>query len=76
MSVTGNTILLFPEIGSKEDTFELTYLHPGTYYVAVIADMDGDSYPGPGDITHPVRKIVVKPGSSGTLRIDGVTVRN
>lgn len=71
-----NTILLFPEISGGEDRFELTYLHPGKYYLTVVADMDGDGFPGPGDITHPQRQITVKPRSKGAVIIDDLTVRN
>ncbi len=71
-----NTILLFPEISGKQDEFTLTYLHPGTYYLTVVADVDGDSFPTPGDVTHPVRKVVVKPRSSESVVINDLTVGN
>ncbi len=39
-----NTLLSFPELGAKETDFTFMYMHPGTYYLTVIADMDGDGF--------------------------------
>lgn len=70
------TILLFPEIAKTASTFELTYLHPGTYYLTVVADLDGDSYPGPGDITHPRREVAITPKSQGRVHIRDLEIVN
>ena len=40
-------LLMFPEIAATQNEFTFTYLHPGTYFLTVIADMDGDGYPRP-----------------------------
>ena len=66
-----DTLLLYPELSAKTDEFTFTYLHPGKYFLTVVADMDGDGYPSPGDITHPVTPLVVKPKSH-----EKITVRN
>ena len=51
-----DNLLSFPELSRKENTFTFTYLHPGTYYLTVVADMDADGMPSLGDITHPVTR--------------------
>jgi len=71
-----NTLLLFPELGSKSSEFTFTYLHPGKYFLTVIADVDGDGFPSPGDITHPLRSVVVEPNSTGKVTIADLTVEN
>ena len=71
-----NTLLLYPELAKKQSEFTFTYLHPGDYYLTVIADMDGDGLPSPGDITHSRRKVSVKPKSSQTVTITDMTARN
>ncbi len=71
-----NTLLSFPELGVKETDFTFTYLHPGTYYLTVIADMDGDGYPSPGDVTHSRRRVVVRPKSKQNVSISDMTVKN
>lgn len=69
-------LLLFPEIDGQSQEFTFTYLHPGEYYLTVIADMDGDGFPSPGDITHSQLKVVVKPESESTVKVPEMTVRN
>ena len=71
-----NTLLLFPELVKNQSEFTFTYLHPGDYFLTVIADMDGDGFPSPGDITHGRRKITVKPRSKQTVRITDMNVKN
>ena len=65
-------ILNIPEIKGKIST----YLHPGEYYLTVIADMDGDGLPGPGDLTHPRTRLVVKPESHRTIEVKRLNVKN
>ena len=71
-----DTLLLFPELSDSATEFTFTYLHPGSYRIAVIADMDGDGFPSPGDITHPLRSVVVDPESIQTVRVAGIAVQN
>ncbi len=71
-----DTLLSFPELGAKSEEFTFTYLHPGKYYVTVLADMDEDWYPTVGDITHPLISIEVKPKSHETIRVTGLNVVN
>lgn len=71
-----NGILSFPEISSKTNAFTFTYLHPGTYYLTVLADINKDGYPSPGDITHAKTKVVVAPKTHHKIKIDDLNVRN
>ena len=72
----GNSLLMFPEITGEDNEFTFTYLHPGDYYLTVIADMNGDSMPTPGDIACPSKKITVKPKSNDSVKVSGVDVQN
>ena len=71
-----NSVLLFPDIESTEDDFRFTYLHPGTMYVTVIADHNGDFAPGTGDITHPSQEITVGPLQEQSITITNINVQN
>ena len=71
-----DTLLSFPELAKTIDEFTFTYLHPGDYFLTVVADMDGDGYPSPGDVTHPVTPVTVAPESHVRVRISHLEVRN
>ncbi|MEM1294041.1 MAG: c-type cytochrome domain-containing protein [Verrucomicrobiota bacterium] len=71
-----DTLLSFPELSGKANEFTFTYLHPGDYYLTVVADMDGDGYPSPGDISHPVTRVSVAPESRKTVVVNNLEVRN
>ncbi|MEM8885440.1 MAG: hypothetical protein AAGD14_15350, partial [Planctomycetota bacterium] len=71
-----DTLLSFPELAGSQDAFTFTYLHPGIYYLTVVADLDGDGLPGPGDISHPRTKVVVKPKSKQAVHVDELNVLN
>ena len=71
-----NGLLSFPEVSANRDEFEFTYLHPGDYFLTVIADMDADSYPSPGDVTHAQRKIAIPPRSTQKVHVDDLTAQN
>ncbi len=46
-----NSILHFPSLEQKENEFLFTYIHPGDYYLTIVADQDGDLGISSGDIT-------------------------
>lgn len=71
-----DTLLSFPELSSKANEFTFTYLHPGKYYLTVIADMDADGYPSPGDVTHPVRVVNIKSETHKKLLVTNLNVQN
>ncbi|OIQ18109.1 MAG: hypothetical protein BM557_07790 [Flavobacterium sp. MedPE-SWcel] len=71
-----NTALHFPVLSTEEDQFLMTYLHPGTYYVTVVADMDDDFAISEGDITHSKRMVTVAPEGLGDITIDNINVQN
>jgi len=71
-----NTVLHFPELVPGENEFLLTYLHPGEYYVTVVADVNADGYASAGDITHVSTPIVIHPEKQTDLTIDNITIQN
>ena len=64
-------LLSFPELSKSQNDFTFTYLHPGAYYLTVVADMDGDGYPSPGDLTHAARRVVVAPEAETSITVSG-----
>lgn len=70
------SVLLFPELVATASYQEFTYLHPGTYYVTVIADTNGDGLPSPGDITHAAQQITINPEQQQYITIDNINVQN
>lgn len=71
-----DTLLSFPEVSGNSNAFTFTYLHPGKYFLTVIADMDGDGYPSPGDITHPVTPVTVGPNAHKRITISNLNSQN
>ena len=71
-----DSLLLFPDIAGTEDEFTFTYLHPGTYYLSVIADKNRDGLPSMGDITHRPVQVTVDPESHPRIAVDNINVRN
>ena len=69
-------LLSFPEVAGNQDEFTFTYLHPGKYFLSVVADMDGDGFPSPGDITHPVMPVKVQPRGKASISVENLNVRN
>lgn len=72
-----NSVLLFSGLIPQQNEFLVTYLHPGTYYINVTADINGDGYPSQGDITHPPVMVTIAPESQNNqVTIDNITVVN
>jgi len=71
-----NSLLMFPEIATTQSEFTFTYLHPGEYFLTVVADVNEDSLPSSGDITHPSKKIVVRPKSDSIVNVKDIVVQN
>jgi hypothetical protein len=70
------SILLFPEIDKAQDEFTFTYLHPGEYYITVIADVNADGYPSQGDVTHVSQKINITAGGKHSTTVKNINVQN
>ncbi|WP_292945367.1 hypothetical protein [Olleya sp. UBA1516] len=71
-----NTALHYPILSIEENQFLMTYMHPGTYYVTVVADTDGDFSISEGDITHTQRMITIEPLGEQQITIDNITIQN
>jgi hypothetical protein len=71
-----NSVLLFPQLDANESQFLITYLHPGAYYVTIVADINGDGVPSPGDVTHIRQPINITVESQQQITIDNITVQN
>lgn len=70
------SVLLFPELNNNEETFLFTYLHPGDYYITVIADKNEDGYVSAGDITHPQTTITIEELGQHQISIRNINVQN
>ena len=71
-----NTVLLFPGLYENENQFLVTYLHPGTYYITVVADLNEDGFISLGDMTHAIQKITIDPEGQHQITIDNINVQN
>lgn len=71
-----NTTLLFSELSQNEDHLFVTYLHPGTYYINVAADVNNDGFVSSGDFTHPQQMITITADGQQQITIDNITVEN
>ena len=68
-------ILAFPELASNTRQFTFHYLHPGDYYITVVADSNGDHYLSEGDATSPSRKITIGPKVNKLVMVNDVLTR-
>lgn len=71
-----DTLLHFPSLENGEDTFLFTYLHPGTYYLTVIADKNNDGGPSEGDIVSVSKEIIIAPLENKTENVTNIDVQN
>jgi hypothetical protein len=71
-----DSILQFPEISKGVDTYLFTYLHPGDYYLTVVADHNNDGKPSLGDINSKSKLISIDPESSNTFQINQIIYQN
>ena len=71
-----NSILLLPELIGSRDDFRFTYLHPGEYYLTVIADANDDGLISAGDLTHPQQQLTVLPEGQHEITITNITIEN
>lgn len=71
-----DTLLHFPTLENKEDTFLFTYIHPGDYYLTVIADKNNNGAPSEGDILSISKKITIAPLENKVENVTNVDVQN
>lgn len=69
-------VLLFPELTESETEFELTYLHPGKYYVTAVVDEDGNMVPSKGDISSKSTLVELQPLASEDFTIPMINNTN
>lgn len=75
---TYNSILHYPTI-ERADTssrFLFTYIHPGTYYLTIIADKDGDGFPSSGDIVSPSQIVRLGLEEHKVINVTNINVQN
>lgn len=70
------TVVHFPYLSEGENAFLMTYMHPSTYYVTVVADMDGNSTFSQGDITHTPQMVTLDPLGQASITISNINVEN
>lgn len=71
-----DTVLLFSELDKNINNFLFTYMHPGKYYLNVIADMNEDGSISQGDITSVSRAITITPNSKTEIVITDINSQN
>lgn len=71
-----NSILKFPEIAASQHTLHMSYLHPGSYYITVIADINQDGIPSEGDISSISESFSIAPEASKTININDINYQN
>lgn len=71
-----DTLLHFPTLENNEDLFLFTYLHPGTYYLTIVADKNNDGSPSQGDILSISKQITVAPLENKVENVTNIDVQN
>lgn len=71
-----DSILLFPDLTQDETDFRFTYLHPGDYYITIVADENEDGTVSQGDVTSISQSITISPESQTQITVDQITHQN
>ena len=71
-----DTLLHFPVLENQEDYCLFTYLHPGDYYLTVVADKNGDGAPSEGDILSISTPITIQIEENKETTVTNVNVQN
>ncbi len=71
-----NTLLHFPSLENGENSFMFTYLHPGDYYLTVIADKNQDGSPSAGDVVSPSKLITISALQNKVENVTNINVQN
>ena len=71
-----NSIMAFPELVPGQDSFTFHYLHPGPYYITVVADLNKDGFASPGDISCASQWIEIRPESEEKVTIENINFQN
>lgn len=71
-----NGIFHFPNLKKGSLGYLFEYLHPGKYYITVVADKNKNGFASKGDLVSVSKKIVVSPKSKITVKVDDVNHQN
>lgn len=71
-----NSIIQLPELIPEHNQFLFTYLHPGNYYLTIVADMDANSAPSTGDITSKSKLISIAPLEQKEIEVNDINIQN
>lgn len=75
-TVAFNSILHFPTLTEKENSFLFTYIHPGSYYLTIIADKNNDLTISNGDITNISTAFTLNNKEHKTLSVNNINYQN
>ena len=70
------SILHFPVLSNGENQFFYSYLHPGNYYLTIVADKNGDITPSQGDITSISKTISIGVEENKSETVTDINVQN
>lgn len=70
------TILHFPSLTAGEVEFFYSYLHPGDYYLTIVADKDNSFGPSQGDICSVSAMVTIENEEHKTLSISDINIQN
>jgi hypothetical protein len=70
------TILHFPVLSNGENEFFYSYLHPGDYYVTIVADKDASLGPNQGDISSISTLITIGVEENKTTLVSDINIQN
>lgn len=65
-----NSVVRTIDIGSEEENYTATYLHPDDYYLTIFSDVDNNGFPSSGDFTSISLLETVSPESFKTTALE------
>ena len=70
------SILHFPNLVEGESQFFYSYIHPGDYYITIVADKDGNFAPSSGDISSISRPFTLEVEEDKIISVTEINVQN
>jgi len=71
-----NSLLHFPTLTEKENSLLFTYIHPGSYYLTIVADQDNNLSISSGDITSVSLPFTLTDKEHKSISVTNINIQN
>ncbi|MEM7040203.1 MAG: hypothetical protein AAF570_24760, partial [Bacteroidota bacterium] len=69
------SVFHFPELIGAQNEFTFTYLHPGDYFLTIVADTNEDGTVSEGDHTHVSETLNIAPKENAQVTVSDISIQ-